>query len=204
MFNEPSPYNGLLGSHGQYQTTHVTTTSDVSYHAVILESFKEAFQIAHLTNKAIQVQNILDISLTFEPHLFFSSQVQERLEVIIFDNAGTRDFIYAVLARLKFNLQVEGSDITDVIEMVANTGPVQPAGLEIDKVHVTEAKLLIANGQKLFNQAYDSHVEDRRICLALYEWGLILFLCNIYIIDLLKFSVELTEQYENKKRNPSS
>lgn len=165
------------------------TTSDLDYDSIILESFKEAMILYKSLNQHIApAETLVQVSGRVQPHLFFAAKTQMFIEVELFSDKDFRDFVYATLARLKYNCRVSGAHIRDIVSFIVDTGTDSE---QLEKY--TENKEL-SHAQSLFNDAYVTTAEYRRALLECYEWGIIVFLSNMYFIHLCSIMRELTTE----------
>ena len=169
-------------------TADTTSSSDemIDYDSIILESFKEALTIHKLLHDSISVGEVLvNLAVSIQPHLFFAAKTQAVLESNIFSDKELRDFIYSLLARLKYNCQLSGGHIDNIVDFIAATG------VDAGKLQSHTKNADVSPTQKLFNDAYVTSLEDRLALLECYEWGIIVFLSNMYIVPLCSIMREI-------------
>lgn len=193
MFGPSQPHPSqktFLAEPQQSMFTSTTLTHsdvEVDYDSIVLESFKESITIQDIAHGHIApALKLTNLSTKFYPHLFFAVQTQLFLGEEIFADKELRDFMYSLLARLKYNCRSGGGQIADIVEFIAATG----ADAESLAEHTATAKL--TDAQELFNNAYVTTVEQRYALLECYEWGIIAFLCNMYFVQIYAIMREFT------------
>lgn len=163
----------------------------IQYEAIILEAFRSGFCVAAASGHHTVIRDCLTISMRYHSFLFFANQTQELLEPAIFHDPKLRDFIYSLLVRLKFGLNIEGAHLSAIVDVIANTG----YELNTYTVPVIEGKIELSAAQVSFDAAYVSDVEDRKAILYRYEWGIVIFLMQMYFQDLKTIFNEVLKEY---------
>lgn len=177
------------------ESTTTTLTSDANYEAIVLETFKSSMTSAAMTGNHEVIAHFLHVGVRFYPHLFFTFQTQEQLEDVISADKKLRDFIYATLTKLKFFLAIENCSIDKLVETIADTGNFSNSYTEAIEDGTEE----LSEAQMLFDQAYASDKQERLKILYRYEWTIVVFLINMYYVDLCKLLEQILLSYPREE-----
>lgn len=173
----------------------------ISLDIVILETFKTALSVEIMAGRFEAVNKLLKLAVQPHLYLFFTKQTQKHLEGQIFENGDLRDFIYNTLARLKFSLAVEGYSTLDICENIALTGYDDLIKDSNRQPWYYDYGVAPSETMAGFWDAYKSKKEDRLALLNVNEWGIVVFLTNIYYIMILNIVQEAVEAYEKNQEN---